>query len=84
MKMIGIGMLVALIIDATVVRALLVPATMKLLGQLELVGARAAAPLVGAARLARDRRGTAPAVHRAGAGRRLTRRPATGSWAPCV
>ena len=32
MKMIGIGMLVALIIDATVVRALLVPATMKLLG----------------------------------------------------
>ncbi len=31
-KMIGIGMLVALLIDATVVRALLVPATMKLLG----------------------------------------------------
>ena len=33
MKMIGIGMLVALIIDATIVRALLVPATMKLLGR---------------------------------------------------
>ncbi|WP_244930914.1 MMPL family transporter [Nocardioides sp. W7] len=32
MKMLGIGMLVALLIDATVVRALLVPATMKLLG----------------------------------------------------
>ncbi len=32
MKLIGLGMLVALIIDATVVRALLVPATMKLLG----------------------------------------------------
>ncbi len=32
MKMIGIGMLVALLIDATVVRSLLVPATMKLLG----------------------------------------------------
>ncbi len=32
MKMIGVGMLVALLIDATVVRALLVPATMKLLG----------------------------------------------------
>jgi len=32
MKLIGIGMLVALLIDATVVRALLVPATMKLLG----------------------------------------------------
>ncbi len=33
MKMLGIGMLVALLIDATVVRALLVPATMKLLGE---------------------------------------------------
>ncbi|HYF73004.1 MAG TPA: MMPL family transporter, partial [Nocardioides sp.] len=33
MKMLGIGMLVALVIDATVVRALLVPATMKLLGR---------------------------------------------------
>jgi uncharacterized membrane protein YdfJ with MMPL/SSD domain len=33
MKMIGVGMLVALIIDATIVRALLVPATMKLLGR---------------------------------------------------
>ncbi len=32
MKMIGIGMLVALLIDATVVRMLLVPATMQLLG----------------------------------------------------
>ncbi len=32
MKMIGVGMLVALLIDATIVRALLVPATMKLLG----------------------------------------------------
>ena len=32
MKMIGVGMLVALLMDATVVRALLVPATMKLLG----------------------------------------------------
>jgi uncharacterized membrane protein YdfJ with MMPL/SSD domain len=33
MKMIGVGMLVAIAIDATVVRALLVPATMKLLGR---------------------------------------------------
>jgi RND superfamily putative drug exporter len=32
MKMIGIGMLVALLVDATVVRSILVPATMKLLG----------------------------------------------------
>jgi RND superfamily putative drug exporter len=33
MKMLGIGMLVALILDATVVRALMVPATMRLLGR---------------------------------------------------
>ena len=33
MKMMGIGMLIALLVDATVVRALLVPATMKLLGR---------------------------------------------------
>ncbi len=32
MKLIGLGMLVALLVDATIVRALLVPATMKLLG----------------------------------------------------
>jgi RND superfamily putative drug exporter len=32
LKMIGIGMLVAVLLDATVVRALLVPATMRLLG----------------------------------------------------
>jgi uncharacterized membrane protein YdfJ with MMPL/SSD domain len=34
MKLIGVGMLVALLLDATVVRALLVPATMRLLGTL--------------------------------------------------
>jgi uncharacterized membrane protein YdfJ with MMPL/SSD domain len=33
-KMIGVGMLVAVLLDATVVRALLVPATMRLLGPL--------------------------------------------------
>jgi RND superfamily putative drug exporter len=32
-KMIGVGMLVAVLLDATVVRALLVPATMRLLGR---------------------------------------------------
>jgi RND superfamily putative drug exporter len=32
-KMIGLGMVVAIVIDATVVRALLVPATMRLLGR---------------------------------------------------
>jgi len=34
MKMIGIGMLVALLLDASIVRVLLVPATMHLLGHL--------------------------------------------------
>lgn len=33
LKMIGIGMLVAILLDASVVRALLVPATMRLLGK---------------------------------------------------
>ncbi len=33
MKMIGVGMLVALLVDATIVRTILVPATMKLLGR---------------------------------------------------
>ncbi|MET0741534.1 MAG: MMPL family transporter [Candidatus Nanopelagicales bacterium] len=32
-KMIGVGMIVAVLVDATIVRALLVPATMKLLGR---------------------------------------------------
>ena len=39
-KALGIGMAIAVALDATVVRALLVPATMRLLGTLELVGAR--------------------------------------------
>ncbi|GAB2972752.1 MMPL family transporter [Nocardioides montaniterrae] len=34
MKMMGVGMLVAVLVDATIVRALLVPATMRLLGGL--------------------------------------------------
>jgi RND superfamily putative drug exporter len=33
MKMLGVGMLVALLVDATIVRALMVPATMRLLGR---------------------------------------------------
>ncbi len=56
MKMIGIGMLVALLIDATVVRALLVPATMKLLGRWNWWAPGPMRPLVGAARLPRGYR----------------------------
>jgi RND superfamily putative drug exporter len=32
-KMIGVGMIIAILIDATIVRALLVPASMRLLGR---------------------------------------------------
>ena len=32
-KLIGVGMIVAIVVDATLVRALLVPATMRLLGR---------------------------------------------------
>jgi RND superfamily putative drug exporter len=32
-KLIGVGMVIAIIVDATIVRALLVPATMRLLGE---------------------------------------------------
>ena len=41
-KMMGVGLAVAVLIDATLVRAVLLPATMKLLGELELVPAQAA------------------------------------------
>ena len=34
-KLMGVGMIVALLVDATVVRVLLVPATMRLLGRLD-------------------------------------------------
>ena len=46
LKLLGVGMIVALIVDATVVRILLVPATMRLLGRRELVGPGPAAPPV--------------------------------------
>ena len=62
MKMLGIGMLVALLIDATVVRALLVPATMKLLGRLELVGARPRWPAGGSSYGFREGEDAGPAA----------------------
>ena len=40
-KSIGVGMAIAVAVDATIIRVLLVPATMRLLGALELVGTRA-------------------------------------------
>ena len=53
----GAGRGVAVALDATVVRALLVPATMRLLGKLELVDARAAGPRPGRAAAADRGRG---------------------------
>ena len=44
-KQLGVGLAIAVIIDATLVRMLLVPAVMSLLGDMELVGTRTAAAL---------------------------------------
>ena len=41
LKEMGIGLAVAVLIDATIVRAVLLPATMKLLGERQLVPAEA-------------------------------------------
>ena len=52
-KMIGVGMLVAILLDATVVRTLLVPAAMRLMGRANWWAPGAAGPVVGAARVPR-------------------------------
>ena len=44
-KQLGVGLAIAVIVDATLVRMLLVPAVMSRARRVELVGARAAAPL---------------------------------------
>ena len=54
MKQLGVGLAVAILIDATIVRAVLLPATMKMLGPLELVPA-ARRSLAAAARRAPPR-----------------------------
>ena len=82
LKMIGVGMLVAVLLDATVVRALLVPATMRLLGRANWWAPGPLAPLVGAARPPRGDRARRP--DRAG-GRRFARprrRALTGAGGP--
>ncbi len=55
-KEIGLGLAVAIALDATLVRLVLVPATMELMGELELVAAEAARPRAAARRL-RERLG---------------------------
>ena len=72
-KMIGVGMLVAILVDATVVRALLVPAAMRLMGRSNWWAPAPAGPLVGrgtASASRRVRRRSGPAGPGA-AGRRL-------------
>ena len=44
MRMFGVGLTLAVLVDATLVRMVLVPAFMHVLGRLELVGAQAAGP----------------------------------------
>ena len=55
-KLMGVGMIVALIVDATVVRMLLVPGDHAAARPAQLVGAEAAAPPVRAVRPPRGRR----------------------------
>ena len=52
-KELGVGTALAVLIDATIIRALLVPSLMALFGRLELVGAAAAAPAPRPVRLQR-------------------------------
>ena len=59
-KQLGVGLAAAILIDATIVRAVLLPATMKLLGELELVPAQA--PALAAEGRARRGRGARPRV----------------------
>ena len=66
-KQFGVGAAVAVLLDATVIRAVLLPATMKPPGRLELVHAQVAPVAAAAAALAR-----------AGSGRRLTGNPPRG------
>ena len=75
LKLIGLGLAVAVAIDATIVRVVLVPATMELLGRRELV----AAPLAAACDPAGALRAGADGVHRAAVGGRGAgrRRPLT-------
>ena len=53
-KELGVGTAIAVLIDASIVRALLVPSLMELLGDVELVGARAAAAAARTHRPARE------------------------------
>ena len=74
-KQIGLALAIAVAVDATLVRCLLVPATMTLLGELELVGA---APAAAAARPVRLHRVRRPRRRRSGDVRPLTApRPCT-------
>ena len=79
-KQMGVGLAVAVLIDATLVRAVLLPATMKLLGERELVPAQA--PELAARALARGQRagvraGLTPSTR--ARRRQAARRPTAGA-----
>ena len=80
-KTIGLGMAVAVLIDATLVRMVLVPATMTLMGAGELVAAAVARPDP-AARRGQHAGPGAGRRSRAGAGRRLSRGHGAGVMVP--
>ena len=63
-KLLGVGMIVALILDATLVRLLLVPAIMRLAGNANWWATRATAPLLRPARHPRGRRACAKSSRR--------------------
>ena len=66
-KQFGIGLAAGIIFDATVIRALLVPALMRLLGELELVAAAGrGCSSCRAPRLRAGRRSTQPDIARLG------------------
>jgi RND superfamily putative drug exporter len=65
----GVGLAAAILLDATVVRMVLVPATMKII-RLELVSARARAPRASPAALRGQAGASAPLAHRTAAGPR--------------
>ena len=77
-KQFGVGLAAAILIDATIVRGVLLPATMKLLGDVELVPAELAR-VAAAARAARRRRrggaGAVPVLAAEAAGEHLVQRP---------
>src|SRR5204862_6464468 len=74
-KLLGIGMIIALVVDATIIRVLLVPATMRLLGRANWWAPRPLRWLYARYGIREETPGAGPGARRQGGRRRLTRRP---------